>query len=118
MIEKIAFTVYPVVDIARARKFYEGSLGLTVSWNYEDKWIEYTIAGSVFAITPLLPGVKPSAEAGGSIAFEVDDVDRLIDKLRAEGTRILVEPFSTPVCRMGVVMDPEGNALTIHRVTA
>lgn len=118
MIEKIAFTVYPVVDVARARKFYEEALGLTISWNHENQWVEYTIAGSVFAITNMIPGLKPSTEAGGSIAFEVDDVDRTIEKVCAAGARILVEPFSTPVCRMGVVVDSEGNALTIHRVTA
>lgn len=30
MIKKVAFTMYPVTDIERARDFYENTLGLTV----------------------------------------------------------------------------------------
>jgi predicted enzyme related to lactoylglutathione lyase len=62
-------------------------------------------------------GVNPSADTGGSIAFEVDDVDGSVNALRAEGVRVKLEPFSTPVCRMAVVLDPEGNAVTLHQVT-
>ena len=29
MLKKVAFTMYPVADVPRARKFYEESLGLT-----------------------------------------------------------------------------------------
>jgi predicted enzyme related to lactoylglutathione lyase len=117
MIKRIAFTVYPVRDMARARQFYENDLGLAVSMNFLDRWVEYELAGGVFAITTMAEGIRPAADAGGSIAFEVDDVDALTEQLRGKGVKVLVEPFSTPVCRMGVVADPEGNALTLHRVT-
>ncbi|MGH7231478.1 MAG: VOC family protein [Nitrospiraceae bacterium] len=40
MITSIAFTVYPVTDLARARRFYEETLGLTVSRNFRDEWAE------------------------------------------------------------------------------
>jgi predicted enzyme related to lactoylglutathione lyase len=30
---------------------------------------------------------------------------------------IKIEPFSTPVCRMVVVLDSEGNAVALHQVT-
>jgi len=36
MIKSIAFTMYPVTDIARARKFYEQDLGFTVSRVFQD----------------------------------------------------------------------------------
>ncbi|HSA59154.1 MAG TPA: VOC family protein [bacterium] len=65
----------------------------------------------------MVPGIQPSKSAGGSIAFEVDDVDREAERLRKEGVRILLEPFSTPVCRMVVVADTEGNGVTLHQVT-
>ena len=32
MFKKVAFTYYPVTDVARARKFYEETLGLKSSW--------------------------------------------------------------------------------------
>lgn len=116
MIKHIAFTMYPVKDLARARKFYEEDLGLTMTENFQDAWYEYDIAGGCFAITTLAEGVTPSSRAGGSIAFEVDDVDSAVETLRAKGIQVKVEPFSTPVCRLAVVVDPEGNAVTLHKM--
>jgi len=117
MITSIAFTMYPVTDIARARRFYEQDLGLTVSRVFQDAWIEYDLAGGTFAITTLAEGVSPSADAGGGIGFEVDNVDAMVTTLRAKGTTVKLEPFSTPVCRMAVILDLEGNALTLHQAT-
>ncbi len=110
----IAFTMYPVKDVARARRFYEEGLGLKLTNNFRDQWIEYHLDNSCFAITTMAEDVSPSANAGGSIAFEVDDVDALVNKLRIKNVAIKTEPFSTPVCRMAVVLDPEGNAVNIH----
>jgi predicted enzyme related to lactoylglutathione lyase len=117
MIKKIAFTMYPVRDMARARQFYERQLELPLSWDFEGRWIEYEIQGGVFAITDMLENNRPAADAGGVIAFEVDDVDALTDKLKLQGARVLTPPFSTPVCRMSIVADPDGNAVTLHKVT-
>jgi predicted enzyme related to lactoylglutathione lyase len=118
-IQKIAFTLYPVKDIARARRFYEQDLGLKKTGEYVGgKWIEYDLAGGCFALTDLVEELEPSAHAGGSIAFEVDDVDAMVATLKSKGVRVKVEPFSSPVCRMAIVLDSEGNALTLHHVTA
>jgi catechol 2,3-dioxygenase-like lactoylglutathione lyase family enzyme len=38
-IQEIAFSCYPVTDMARARTFYEGILGLTVT-PWTTKWKE------------------------------------------------------------------------------
>lgn len=47
-----------------------------------------------------------------------DPVDRSRGKaIGRKGHRVKVEPMTTPVCRMSVVLDPEGNALTLHQVT-
>ena len=118
-ISKIAFTLYPAKDLARARRFYEQDLGLKKTGEYvQGKWIEYDLAGGCFAITDLVEELEPSSYQGGSIAFEVDDVDAAVAELKAKGARVKVEPFSSPVCRMAIVLDPEGNALTLHQVTA
>ena len=118
MIKKIAFTFYPVKDMTRARKFYESDLGLKVTESFGEGWIEYDLPGGCFAITNMAEGLSPSANAGGSIAFEVDNVDRRVVELKAKGVQVKVEPFSSPVCRMAIVLDPEGNAVGLHQVTA
>lgn len=116
-IKKIAFTMYAVKDMERARKFYEGALGLEMTSNYDGKWVEYDLAGGCFAITSMVVGVEPSADSGGSIAFEVDDVDAATKELAAKGVTVKVPVFASPVCRMSVVLDPDGNAVSLHQVT-
>jgi len=112
MIKRIAFTMYPVVDMTRARKFYEESLGLVATSDYVNgQWVEYE-AGGAFVLTSLAP-VNPSADAGGSVAFEVEDVAGLTDRLRKKGVTVLQELTETPAFLMSVVIDPEGNSLTL-----
>jgi predicted enzyme related to lactoylglutathione lyase len=45
----------------------------------------------------------------------VDDFDKAIARLKASGCTFRLEPMETPVCRMAVVLDPDGNSVTIHR---
>lgn len=114
MVKGIAFSMYPVTDMKRARKFYEEDLGLKVAKDYHGEWIEYYLWENCFAITNKTD-IRPSAESGGSVALEVQDVDEFVKELRKKGIRIKTEPFSTPACRMAVIVDPEGNALTLHQ---
>ena len=115
MIKHVAFTVYPVSDMARARAFYEGTLGLAVSEDFDNHWVEYKPGGKgVFAISDMPEVGRSDAQAGGTLAFEVDDVDAMTATVQAAGTPVIMEPFDTPVCRMSVVLDPSGNAILLH----
>lgn len=114
MIKEVAFFVYPVSDVHRARRFYEDTLGLKVASNWEDKWVEYEINSVAFAITSWLPDNKPGVP-GGNIAFEVDDLEATIAALKANGVKFVQELFATPVCRMAIVADPDGNRVVIHK---
>ena len=117
MVKGIAFTMYPVTDMKRARKFYEEDLGLKAARDLGGEWVEYRLWDNCFAITTKATGMRPSSDSGGSIALEVQDVDDFVEKLRAKGIRVKTEPFSTPICRMAVVIDPDGNALSLHKST-
>jgi predicted enzyme related to lactoylglutathione lyase len=50
--------------------------------------------------------------------LEVEDFDGAIAHLRGNGVKFVVEPMPTPVCRMGIISDPDGNAITIHKRNA
>lgn len=118
MFKKVAFTMYPVTDVARARRFYEQVVGLPLTRNYEDRWVEYDLpGGGCFAITNMAEGVTPSANAGGSIAFEVADIEKLVRDLKEKNVRFKMDIFETPVCKMAVAIDSEGNAFTLHQLT-
>lgn len=117
-IKHIAFTMYSVRDMAKARNFYESILGLTLGADYEGKWVEYHPGSGAFAITTEVPQVKPSARHGGSISFEVDDIEATMKDLEAKGVKVLAKTFATPVCKMAYVSDPDGNSVGLHQKNA
>lgn len=118
MIKKFAFTVYPVKDMQRAQNFYEEIMGLKLSKSSAGgKWLEYDLPGSgCFAITTMMQGIEPSINAGGSIAFEVDNIDSMVERLKEHGVEFKMEPFCSPVCKIAVIIDSEGNALMLHQL--
>ncbi len=117
MFKKVAFTMYPVVDAARARKFYEGTLGLTVGKHSPNgMWTEYDLPGGGCLALFATKDIEPSAKAGGSIALEVDDLDALNLRLKAEGVQYLAEMVPSPVCRMSIIADSEGNSIILHEL--
>jgi predicted enzyme related to lactoylglutathione lyase len=118
-LKKVAFTMYPITDVARAREFYEKKLGLEIGSHGhqgDQWWIEYDLpGGGCFALTNFTQET-PSAAAGGTIAFEVQDLDTLIADLKAKGVEFKSGIIDSPVCRMAVCLDSEGNSLLLHQL--
>jgi predicted enzyme related to lactoylglutathione lyase len=113
---KIAFTGIPVTDMKRARVFYEGQLGLKPSPEFsEGVWIEYEIGPDTLAIGSVGEQWKPSSD-GTSVAIEAEDFDAAIASLKKAGVRFDAEDIQSPVCRMAVVQDPDGNNIIIHKL--
>lgn len=118
MLKKVAFTIYPVIDIKRARHFYENTLGIVVSKiSANGSWIEYDLPESgCFAITTLTDDFTPNMTSGGCIAFEVDNIDDLTLKLKTQGVKFKLDIMESPVCKMAIAIDSEGNAFAIHQL--
>ncbi|MDY7226951.1 VOC family protein [Hyalangium rubrum] len=118
-VKKVAFTMYPVADVARARKFYEETLGLTVGTagsHGNMHWIEYDLpGGGCFALTNTT-GDAPSAAAGGTIALEVEDLKSLMTHLKEKGVSFKSDVIRGPRCQMAVCLDSEGNSLLLHQL--
>lgn len=117
MFRKIAFTMYPVTDMARAERFYRETLGLGASTgSVEHGWVEFDLPdGGCLALT-VHAGAEPSADAGGSVAFEVEDLDALIATLTAKDVTMLATDIQSPVCRMAICLDSEGNKIVLHKL--
>jgi predicted enzyme related to lactoylglutathione lyase len=117
-IVEIAFTGYPVTDMQRARAFYEDVLKLESTRTFENgdrHWIEYDLGPSTFAISNMSSEDWKPSKDGPAIAFEVKDFDSSVATLRANNVKFTVEPFESPVCRMAIVSDPDGNSICIHK---
>ena len=115
MITEIAFTGTPVTDIQRARAFYEGVLGLKPTMESAGgNWVEYTLGTGTFAIGAYGDVWRPSSE-GTCAAFEVDDLDAEVARLKSKGITFSTDTTDTPVCRFAILSDPDGNNLMLHK---
>jgi catechol 2,3-dioxygenase-like lactoylglutathione lyase family enzyme len=114
-------TMLPVKDIERARRFYEGCLGLTPGGFRPDGKFVYTVGGSTLALFPRPEGTKAEHTA---ISFRVDDIAASIAELERAG--VVFEDYDFPglktvdhVCVLGSEKaawfeDTEGNILCLH----
>ena len=114
-------TMLPVKDMDRARKFYEGCLGLTPGGFKPDGKFVYAVGGSTLALFPKPAGTKADHTA---ISFRVADIAAAIEELQRTG--VAFEDYDFPglktvdhVCVLGAekaawFMDTEGNCLCIH----
>lgn len=113
-VNEASFFAYPVTDMARARKFYEGMLDLKVSQEpISVPWIEYDLGNTTLGLG-CYDGWKPSPD-GAMIALEVDDFEKSVIELKELAAPFHFGPHETPVCHMAIIRDPDGNAVMIHK---
>jgi predicted enzyme related to lactoylglutathione lyase len=114
MIKEVAFVAIAVSDAERARKFYQEKLELKPTITaMEGNWVEYDLGPTTIGIG-CHPDWKPSRE-GTTVAFEVDDIDATIAKLKERGVTFDLDKLETPVCWMAQFRDPDGNKLVVHK---
>lgn len=114
-------TMLPVIDMTRARGFYEGRLGLVPGGLQPDGKFVYRVGGSTLALFPKPEGTKADHTA---ISFQVADIVATIGALKQAG--VVFEDYDFPdfktvnhVCVLGSekaawFKDPEGNYLCLH----
>lgn len=117
-VKSIAFVVYGVTNIPRAKKIYEGVLGLKQSSFWGDDnggMIEYEIGTEhTLAIGSGAPTFKPGPN-GGCVALEVEDFEGMIKILKDNEISFVLESTESSVCFMACVTDPDGNQIMIHK---
>ena len=114
-------TMLPVKDVERARRFYEGCLGLKPGGFKPDGKFVYAVGGSTLALFPKPEGTKADHTA---ISFRVTDIAASIRELKSAG--VVFEDYDFPglktvnhVCVLGAekaawFKDTEGNILCLH----
>jgi predicted enzyme related to lactoylglutathione lyase len=117
MIKSIAFTAYMVSDMARARAFYEDVLGLRPGKATGEHWQEYDLGEHTFGIGCIPDGVADFYKnRGSSVAFEVENLDTAVEKIKQHNVSILSGPNDYNACRMVVITDPDNNVITLHQL--
>ena len=113
-INDIAFVGIPVTDMKRARAFYEDVLGLQPDPEMTgEHWTEYSIGEGTLALACVGEQWRPSNQ-GTSAALEVENLEDAITRL--EERKISYDKVDSPVCRMAIIEDPDGNKLMIHKL--
>jgi predicted enzyme related to lactoylglutathione lyase len=115
-------TMLPVIDMERARDFYENKLGLKpIGLKPDGKFTYASAGGGVLALFPKEAGTKADHTA---ISFQVRDISQAIEALTRKG--VVFEDYDFPdlktvnhVCVLGSekaawFKDTEGNYLCIH----
>jgi len=117
-----ATAMLPVLDMARARRFYEETLGLPAARVPPNGEARYDLGGNSFA---LYRRATPTRADHTALSFEVRDIAVEMRELRGRGVRF--EDYDLPglktvegVCVLGAeraawFRDPEGNILCIHQ---
>jgi predicted enzyme related to lactoylglutathione lyase len=115
-ITEVAYICHPVTDMDRARKFYEGLLGLKPSIDTEvgpgKWWTEYDIAGTALAISNVVPSAGPG---GTSIALEVPDINATLASIEAAGIALTMGKQDFPPCYMFAIKSPDGHDIMFHQ---
>ena len=112
--KEIAFTAYAVTNMARARKFYEGVLGLKITRKLSRNFIEYDIGPGTLVVASA-PGTWDPSKKGTCAALEVVDFDEALAQLKKKKIKLVIGPHDYPTCRMVGMRDPDGNMITLHQ---
>jgi catechol 2,3-dioxygenase-like lactoylglutathione lyase family enzyme len=113
--------ILPVKDMARARRFYEQSLGLEPTGAKPDGKFVYRLGATEIALFPRPEGTLATHTA---LSFRVADIAAAVRALTARG--VVFADYDLPglktvehVCVLGAEKaawfeDPEGNILCLH----
>ena len=116
-----AFSGFSSNDVARAREFYEGTLGLEVT--EENGMLNLHLAGGGRVIVYPKPNHEPATFT--VLNFPVDDIDATVDRLIAAGVRFehyegldqdergIARAYPPPIAWF---KDPAGNILSVIQV--
>jgi len=120
--DKPVTAILPVIDMGRARRFYEQQLGLAAGAARPDGKFVYRCGGTEIALFPRPGGTKAEHTA---LSFRVEDIGAAIRDLEARG--VTFADYDLPglktvehVCVLGSekaawFQDPEGNILCLHQ---
>jgi len=110
-VERVDFVNIATRDAEQTRSWYRDVLGLTVDPNNPEE----LRAGQVTLTfwQPEDEGIDFKPDIAG-FALRVPDVDAAKSALEAEGQEC-VGSGDTSVCKMAVFLDPDGNAVILHR---
>ena len=116
MFKQLDYTMIVVSDMQRSVEFYRDKLGIPLKFQSPD-WTEFATGTTTLALhgggipSTQPPAGDPSKVAGAcSIGFNVDDVDKTYEELKAKGITFVMPPMQREGegIKLAVAIDPDG----------
>ena len=116
MFKQLDYTMIIVSDMQRSVEFYRDKLGIPLKFQSPD-WTEFATGTTTLALhgggvrNDQPPAGDPSKMAGAcSIGFNVDDVDKTYEELKAKGILFVMPPTQREGegIKLAVGLDPDG----------
>jgi lactoylglutathione lyase len=126
MFKQIDYTMVVVSDMTRSVAFYRDLLGIPLKFESPD-WTEFLTGTTTLALHGggLVP--DPSTKGDGdkyagtcSIGFNVEDVDKTYEELKAKGAIFVMPPTQREGegIKLAVCIDPDGLPIAIAQSVA
>ena len=126
MFKQLDYTMVVVSDMDRSVEFYRDRLGIPLKFQSPD-WTEFQTGtttpalhgGGVASTGP--PAGDPTKQAGScSIGFNVEDVDKSYEELKAKGIRFVMPPTQREGegIKLAVCIDPDGLPIAFAQTIA
>lgn len=126
MFTQIDYTMVTVSDMARSVAFYRDVLGIPLKFESPD-WTEFLTGATTLALHGGgLPAEAASRGNGDKIAgtcsigFNVEDVDKTYEELKAKGAIFVMPPSQREGegIKLAVCIDPDGLPIAIAQTIA
>ena len=114
MFKQIDYTMVIVSDMTKSVEFYRDKLGISLKFESPD-WTEFLTGTTTLALHS--GGIKQERRGGAdkdagtcSIGFNVDDVDKTFEEMKAKGVFFVMPPTQREGegIKLAVCVDPDG----------
>jgi len=126
MLKQLNYAMVMVSDMRRSVEFYRDTLGIALKFQSPD-WTEFLTGTTTLALhgggVPQKHSGPPSeGKPAGvcTIGFNVDDVDKTYEELKAKGVRFVMPPTQQDAegIKLAVAIDPDGLTISFAQPLA
>ncbi|GGO76187.1 VOC family protein [Nonomuraea cavernae] len=103
-------------DVAAAERFYRAVFDWTPQLQELDgvDYVEWQVGGKGIAgMMEMAPGYPPETPSHWMVYFAVAELDTTVATARRLGAHVLIDSMDAPPGRFGVLVDPQGAALSV-----
>jgi predicted enzyme related to lactoylglutathione lyase len=112
MIGKLTTIMLIVKDMDRSVAFYRDMVGLKLEMHTPD-WSSLSAGNITLGLHPESPHAKVGPGMGCTFGFEVSDIQKIVQRLKAKGVPFVMEPMHQDFGWLAILADPDGYSVQL-----